>query len=296
MRLGVGIDLVAALLDLRHRVRGRGLDPVDLAAQQSGCAGIGFRHGQHHDLGDLGGALGVPVSLVGGQLQALARHKACHLERTRARRVSGERGPGGLAAVGRGRHAGGHGLELGVPLRGRGHEQVGQVGGQKRVGLAGGQFHRQVVNLAGAAQRGHAGRRHADLAGVELHRVLVQHLAHVPHHCVGVEGRAVMELHTGAQLEHPLGLVLGVHHPGHRHARNHHAGRVGLGQIPLRQRVINRDTSETVALEALVRLAQRAGNVRRRHGDAQGFVLRQQGGGRQGQRHGQRGRGNSGQT
>ncbi|KAG1187492.1 hypothetical protein G6F35_014438 [Rhizopus arrhizus] len=78
-----------------------------------------------------------------------------------------------------------------------------------------------------------------------------------------------MEHHARAQLEHPLGLIGGIHVPGQGQAGNQHTGAVLLGQVPLGQAVVHRNTGEAVALEPLVRLAQRARDVPRRHTDAQ---------------------------
>ena len=295
MGLGVGVDLEAALRDLRHGVGGGGFDPVHLATEQRRRAGVGLGHGQHHHLVDLGCALGVPIGLVGRQFQALARYKTGDLERARARRVCRKCRPGRLGFVCRGGTRGG--IKFLLPLGGRGHEQVGEVDGQKCVGFAGGQLHRQVIDLARRAQGGHARGGHAHLAGVEVDGVLVEHLGHVPHHRIGVEGRAVMELDARPQLEHPLGLVLVVHGPCGGEGRNQHAGGIGLGQIPLGERVIDGDAGEAVALKPLVGLAQRARNVGCRHGNAQHFFLGQGGSAarqRQGSSQGQCQRGTAG--
>ncbi len=83
-----------------------------------------------------------------------------------------------------------------------------------------------------------------------------------------------MELHTGTQLEDPLGLVGIVHLPFRGKARNEHGGLVERREIPGRERIIHRDAGEAIAFEALVGLAVGAGNVRRRHADAQQLFLR----------------------
>ncbi len=269
MRLRVGVDLKAAALDLRDGVRCGRLDPVDLPGQQRRGARIGLRHRHHHDLVDPGYALRIPVQRVLHDLEALARHEAAHLEGAGACRIGGEGNPRLLGALDRVADRGRHRGKFLLPLRGGSHEQVGQVVRQEGVRLGRGQLHRQVVDLARRAQRRHPRCGHADLAGVELLRGLVQHLADVPHDRVGVEGRAVMELDVGAQLEDPSGLVLGVHLPFGRKPGDQQARAVALAQIPLRQAVIHRNAAEAVALEALVRLAERSGNVGRGHADAQ---------------------------
>ena len=272
MGLGIAFNLEAALGDLRHGVGRRGLDPVHLATEQSSGAGIGLGHGQHHDAVELGHALGIPIGFVGHHLQALARHKARHLERARTRCVSGKRRPGSLGLVGRG--VAGGGVKFLFPMRGRGHEQIGQVQGQEGIGFAGGQLNRQLVNLAGAAQGGHARSGHAHLAGVKVNGIFVQHFLHVPDNRIGVDGRTVMELDAGAQFEGPLGFVGGIHRPRGGQAGDQHAGGIGLGQVPLRQCVVHRDAGEAVAFKTLIGLTQGAGNVGGGHGNAQHLFLR----------------------
>ena len=96
--------------------------------------------------------------------------------------------------------------------------KVGQIKRQERVGLVRGQLDRQFVELSGRASRGHAAGGHAHLAGIKVRRVLVQHLAHVPDHSVGVKGAGAVELHAQAQLEEPIGLTLGADRTAQGHA------------------------------------------------------------------------------
>ena len=156
----------------------------------------------------------------------------------------------------------------------RGDEQIGQVDGHKRIGLAGGQFHRQVIDFSGTAQGRHARCRNAHLAGIKMNRVFVQHLAHVPDDRIGIQGRAIVELHAWTQLEGPFGFVGCPHRPRGGQSRADPAGCIGFGQVPVGQGVVHRDTGEPVAFKALVRLPQGAGNVGCRHGNAQDFFLR----------------------
>ena len=182
--------------------------------------------------------------------------------------------PGLLGALGRIADRSRHGGELGGPVGRRDHEQVGEVDRKEAVGLRGCQFDREIVDLAGRAERRHARGGDADLIGGEMGRVLVQHLAHVPDDGVGVEIGPVMEFHARPQLEGPLVLVGRVHRPRGREAGDQHRRLLGRAQVPMGQRVEHRDAGEAVTLEALVRLAVRAGDVRRRHADAENLFLR----------------------
>ena len=93
VRIAVERDREAGPLELGDRVRRRHLDPVHLTAAQRGEPRGRLRHGQEHELVDLGPALGVPVRLVGFQLEPLARHELGHLEGAGARGLLGELAP-----------------------------------------------------------------------------------------------------------------------------------------------------------------------------------------------------------
>jgi hypothetical protein len=157
-----------------------------------------------------------------------------------------------------------------LPFRRACHEQIGEVDRQKTVRLLGDQFHRHIVDLARGHKRRHARSGDADLARVELRRILLQYLLDIPHHGIGIERRAVVEFNAGAELECPLGLVGIVDLPFARKARDQDARLVGGREVPHGERVIHSEAGEAVALKALVRLAQRARNVGRRHADAKG--------------------------
>ena len=234
MRLFVGLELEAALLDFGDGIGRRRLDPVDLAGEQRRGAGIGFRHRQQHHLVDLGNARLVPVILVLDEFEPLARRELRHLPRAGARCVLGKRRPRRLRFR-LGVRAFGRVIKL-LPLRRARHEQIGQVDRQKTVRLLGGQFHRHVVDLARRGQRRHARGGDADLACIKLRRVLLQNLLDVPDHGVGIERRAVMEGDAGPQLEGPFLLVGFVDLPFGRKPGDHHARLVRRGEVPHRQR------------------------------------------------------------
>ncbi|MGY3427164.1 hypothetical protein ACVWZW_007668 [Bradyrhizobium sp. F1.13.4] len=267
MRLLVGVELEATLLQFGQRVRRRGFDPINLPGKQRRGARICFRHRQEHHLVDLGHAVLIPVARILDELEPFARGEARHLPRAGARRVLGERGPCGLR------------LRLGVstfrlvveglPLRRARHEEIGEVDRQEAVGLLGGELDGHVVDLLRGCQRRHARGRDADLAGVELRRVLLQHLLDIPHHGVCVERRTVMEGDTRPQLESPFCLVGIVDLPLGGKAGDHHARLVGRGQIPAGERVVHGEAGEAVAFKTLIGLTQRARNIGSSHGDAQ---------------------------
>ena len=274
VRLRVGIQHEALRLDLRDGVGRRRLDPVDLARQQRRGAGAGLRHRQQDDAVDLRLALGIPVVVVLDVFHALARRELVHLERPRARSVGGEGGPRLLGPLGRIADAGQRVVLL-LPVRRRGHEQVGQVDRDEAVRLLGGQLDRVVVDLARRHQVRHAADGDADLVGREVRRLLLEDLLDVPDDGIGLQVGAVMELHALAQLEDPLGLVGRIDGPFGGEARDQHARLVGRRQVPVREGVEQRNAGEAVALEALVRLPCGAGNVGGRHRHAENFLLRE---------------------
>ena len=157
-----------------------------------------------------------------------------------------------------------------LPFRRARHEQIGEIDRQEAVRLLGGQFHRHVVDLARRGQGRHARCGDADLARVELRRILLEHFFDIPDHGVGIERRAVMEGDAGTQLEGPFLLVGIVDFPFGREPGNDDARLVGGGQVPHRQRVIHGEAGEAVALKALIGLPQRARNIGSGHADAQG--------------------------
>ena len=102
-----------------------------------------------------------------------------------------------------------------------------------------------------------------------MRRILLQHLVDIPHHGVGIERRAVVKGDAGAKLERPFLLVGVVDLPFGRKAGDHDARLIGGGEVPHRERIVHCEAGEAVALKALIRLAQRARNVGRRHSDPQ---------------------------
>ena len=149
-------------------------------------------------------------------LQALTRHEAGGLERSGARKVSRERRPGRLGLVSGG--SAGGGVELLLPMGWRRHEQVGEIERQERVRLAGGEFHREVVDLAdreNVCESGDPAREGPQLGGTtgevlgSAHDVEVLDLCRSRKHHVGVLRRVGHEgiVDHGEEVlaAHPLG-------------------------------------------------------------------------------------------
>ncbi len=257
VRIFVGDDRHAALLETRNGVRRRHLDPVDLARQQRGGARGRLRHGEQDHLVELRHACLVPVVGEARQLHALARYHAIDLERAGTRGLQRH-----LVPV----------LALLLPVRGAREENVGHVVGDQRVHHAGRELDGVFVDRLVADQRRDARPHLGELLGIELRRLVVQDLVEVPDHGIGVERRAVMELHTLAQLEDPaLGIAFDRRPFGGEAGLDVGDG-VGLGEVPVHQSVVDRVAGEAKALETLVRLAGGEGNVGCCHADAQGAL------------------------
>ena len=253
VRVGVRRDLEARALELRDGVRRWHLDPVDLAAAQSGeaCRWLGQR--QQHELVDLRPPLGVPVLLVRLQLQALARHEPRHAEGAGARGLLGE-----LAPV----------LEF-LPLRRRHDDHVADLIGHEARRLVGLELDRVVVDLRDAGERGEAKAHLPGAVRVEVRRVLLLDGLVGEDDGVGVEGTAIVERDTTAELEHPLRRRVLAHFPRLRESGYQGRQPIAAAQIPRDQRLVDLVADESEPLEAVVGLAARVGNVAGCHADAQ---------------------------
>ena len=260
VRIGTRRDHEARLLERRDAVGRRHLDPVDAARAQRGEPRVGLGDGQQQDLVDLGLLGGVPIGVVAGERHRLARHHAGDAERPGAgRRQHRHLGPVAPGLLERGRRGG---QDVGHHPR-----EVGRHDGRR-------QGDRVVVDLLVAGQDRHARAHDADGAGLELRAVLVEDALEVPDHGVGVEIRAVVELHALPQMEDPGLLVVRRLLPFLGQARPQGGELVGLGEVEQDHALEDREAQEAHALEAVVGHAGRGRDVRRRHGDAQHLVLR----------------------
>ena len=188
MRVLVGDDGHAALLQAGNGVRCRHFDPIDLARQQRCRPRCRLRHGEQDHLVELGNARLFPVVGVARELHALARHDAVDLERAGARGLQRD-----LVPV----------LALLLPIGRAGIEDVGHVVGKQRIDDAGRQFDRVLVDRLVTHEGRDAGAHLGELLGIELGRLVVQDLIEIPDHGVGIEVRTVVEFDALAQLEDP---------------------------------------------------------------------------------------------
>ena len=254
VRVDAGHHLEARLLEARHRVGRRHLDPVDLARAQRGQARGRLGHrGQQH-LVDLRDLVLVPVGGVLRQLDAHARLHLGDLEGAGARGRLGELRP---------RRAGL--LELGRARDQRVGDDVGEVARRATRGDLDG----EVVDLPPRLEQRIARPRDGAALRLELLGLRVVEALEVPDHRVRVEVGAVVELDAAAQREDPLGRVGLVLRPLLREPGPEPGQRVRAGQVPQREALEDRVAEEAHALEAIVRHARGRGDVGGRHGDAQ---------------------------
>ena len=163
------------------------------------------------------------------------------------------------------------------------HQDVADHVREQRVRHLGGEGDRVVVDLLDAGVGAEIGARLGELRRVELRRLLVGAVGHVPDHVVGGEVAAVVPFDALAQLEDPALRVGFVDLP--------FGGETGLDvgrlvgvlarQVPQHQRVVQVVADETVALETLVRVAGGGRQVARRHRDrqrARGLCIRRRNG------------------
>jgi hypothetical protein len=93
------------------------------------------------------------------------------------------------------------------------------------------------------------------LCRIELQRLLIAELVKIPHHSVGIELRSIVELHPGPELECPHRLILRIHRPRQSEAGLQPCRPIRVAQVPVDQRVIDRDAHEALAFAALAGLS-----------------------------------------
>ena len=200
MRRDVVDDLHAGGFELRHRIRRRRLDQVDLARQQRIGARQRFRHRDQHDLVGLRNPLLVPIVGVLREFGEFARHQFCQLERPGAGGLAGELVP--VLA------------ELFI-LRGARDQEPEHLVGEEGIDRLGRDLDGRIVDLGVARHRRQAGFHLRALALVELRCLLVEHLVQIPDHRVGIEFAAVVEFDALAQGKAPF-LLVGCRRPSIR--------------------------------------------------------------------------------
>ena len=240
MRRDVVDDPHAGGFQLRHRVRRRRFDQIDLARQQRIGARQCFRHRDQDQLVGLRNPLLVPVVRVLGEFGEFARHQFCQFERSGAGGLAGELVP--ILA------------ELFI-LRGAGDQEPEHLVGEEGIDGLGGDFDGVVVDLGVARDRRQAGLHLRALALVELRRLVVQHLVEIPDHRVGIEVAAVMEFDALAQVKRHL--VLSLSSTFHSVARPGTSlpGRSDDVHFPGNQRIVDRIGGELIGAGAAIRLA-----------------------------------------
>ena len=163
-----------------------------------------------------------------------------------------------------------HLLELG----GARIEHLCELIGKSRVGVERGHLDGVIVDLAVALQRKEPAAHLCGLLRIELRSGLVIDLLHVPDDRVGIEIRAVVELHAFAELERPPGLVLVIHAPFGGETGGERRRDLGIVELPVDEGVVHRIAHVTITFAAAVRLPGRERDFRKRHADAQRFRLR----------------------
>ena len=276
MRVGICRDHVSRLLQRGDTVRRRNLNPVDAARTQRGKARIGLRDRHQQNRIHLRLVAWIPILVVAAERDRLARHDFGDLERAR----TGPARSADLAPV----------LAELLPLRRRRSEDVRHHPREIGRDLRGCQRDGVVVDLLPRGEDRHARTHDAGRRGLELRAVLVEDSLQVPDHGVGVEISAVVEFHAFPEVEYPGLFVVRCLLPALGKAGPQGGELVGFRKVEEDQALEDRKAEEAHALESVVRHARGGGDIRRRHGDAEGLLLclrrrqRQQGCG--GQCHG----------
>jgi hypothetical protein len=264
---GFEIDLEAALADRGHGIGCGRLDPVDLVREQRRGACIGLRHRQHHHACRSWARAWGPSNPCWRPSRGAraARNGSCGTGRC-PKASAAKRTPGLLGSLSRVGDAGGARLSsLPAQCVGEAMNKLVRLIGRKESGsLVVSSTVRSSILRASRS----VGMRDvvtptwlASKCGADP---AIEHLAHVPDHGIGVQGRAIVELHAGRSLNTHLVLSLAstaqeVAKPG--------ISTLGafsvLDRIPVRERVVHGDAGEAVALETLVRLTHACGECRR---------------------------------
>jgi hypothetical protein len=126
-----------------------------------------------------------------------------------------------------------------------------------------------VVGLLELVDHRHGGAYDRRGGRIVLRRLVVVDPPHVPDHRVGVELRAVVELHTLPHLADPAQRVGLVGVPCSEQAWRDVSQLVGVGEVPVDDGIVGRVAEKSEPLAAVVGNAVRCGQVRRGHADAQ---------------------------
>ena len=204
MRVNVGDDVHAGRLELRHCIGRRRFDPVDLAGEQRRDARGRVGHREQHQALTFRYTRGIPVVRVTMQQRPIPRGEAVEDPRSGAGRRLRELIP--IAAQF-------------LPTRRAGYVDVRHLVGEYRIRLVGRDLHRRRVERTIGGDRADIGRALRRLRLVVLRCIPLDEFVEVPHHRVGVECAAVVELDPGAEFERPDGPGRGIDLPTQRQAR-----------------------------------------------------------------------------
>ena len=127
-----------------------------------------------------------------------------------------------------------------------------------------------VVDLLDPGIRAEIRPRLSKLRRVELRRLVVGAVAHVPDHVIGGERAPVVPFHAFTQLENPALGVAFVDVPFGGETRLDVGCLVALGQIPQHQEIVEVVADKPVAFEPLVGIAGGLRQITRGHADREG--------------------------
>src|SRR5437764_14600461 len=127
-----------------------------------------------------------------------------------------------------------------------------------------------VADLFDTGRGAAVGARLGNLRRVELRRLFVAAIGHVPDDVIGGERTAIVPLHALTQGEDPTLVVGFIDMPLGGKTRSDVGGLLaGPGEIPQNQRIVEIVADEAVALEPLIGSAGRYRNVAGGHADRQ---------------------------
>ena len=254
MRIDIGDDLHTARFEPRDRVGGGGLDPVDLAGQQRGGTGRGFRHRDQHQPVVLRNALLVPVFGVRHQFEPLMRHEAVVFVGTGAGGVQRVLRPIVIHFLG--------------PARAD-HQDVAERVRKQRFDEIVFERDRVIVDFGDRFDVGQKGAGVGELLGGKVGRLLVHAHLKIPDDVVGLEVAAIMPFDAVTQVDDPPLIIARIGLVGGREAGPDLGRLVGFRQIPQQQPVVEVVADETITLETLIGIPCRHGDVAGGHRDGQ---------------------------
>ncbi len=155
-----------------------------------------------------------------------------------------------------------------LPLRRAGDQHAGQQIGQEAERILGGDDDGLVVDLLERIHHRHGGAHDRRGRRIVLRRLVVVDAAEVPDHRIGVELRAVMELHALANVADPAQRIGLVGMPGGEQPGRDVGKLVGVREVPVDDRVVGGIAEEAEPFAAVVGNAVGGRQICRGHADA----------------------------